>query len=62
MRAGEVAIGFGLRQQAVADKEKGLPVDYIDPEEGNFTLTESVAAVSYTHLKRAGKTCKRSER
>lgn len=45
VRAGEVAIGFGLRHQAVADKESGLPIDYIDPSEGNFTLTESVAVV-----------------
>lgn len=45
VRAGEVAIGFGLRHQAVADKEEGLPIDYVDPEEGNFTLTESVAVV-----------------
>lgn len=45
VRAGEVAIGFGLRQQAVADKESGLPIDYVDPEEGNFTLTESVAVI-----------------
>ena len=45
VRAGEVAIGFGLRQQAVADKADGLPIDYIDPEEGNFSLTESVAIV-----------------
>ncbi len=45
VRAGEVAIGFGLRHQAVADKEKGLPVDYIDPAEGNFSLTESAAVV-----------------
>ena len=45
MRAGEVAIGFGLRQQAVADKEEGLPIDYVDPAEGNFSLTESVAVV-----------------
>lgn len=43
LRAGEVAIGFGLRQQAVADKAQGLPIDYIDPAEGNFSLTESVA-------------------
>ena len=61
VRAGEAAVGFGLRQQAVADKESGLPIDYIDPKEGNFTLTESAAvvdkgdktnskAVSYTHL------------
>lgn len=53
VRAGEVAIGFGLRQQAVADKEKGLPVDYIDPEEGNFTLTESVAVVNKSEDKNA---------
>lgn len=45
VRAGEVAIGFGLRQQAVADKEDGLPIDFVDPIEGNFTLTESVAVV-----------------
>ncbi len=40
-----MAIGFGLRQQAVADKADGLPIDYVDPSEGNFSLTESVAAV-----------------
>ena len=43
VRAGEVAIGFGLRQ--VADKADGLPIDYIDPAEGNFSLTESVAVI-----------------
>ena len=37
VRAGEVAIGFGLRQQAVADKADGLPIDYVDPAEGNFS-------------------------
>ena len=37
--------GFGLRQQAVADKAEGLPIDYVDPTEGNFSLTESVAVV-----------------
>ena len=45
VRAGEVAAGFGLRQQAVADKAEGLPVDFVDPTEGNFSLTESVAVV-----------------
>lgn len=44
-RAGEVAVGFGLRQQAVADKAEGLPIDYVDPTEGNFSLTESVAVI-----------------
>lgn len=45
VRAGEVAIGFGLRQQAVADKAEGLPIDFVDPSEGNFSLTESVAVL-----------------
>lgn len=45
VRAGEVAIGFGLRHQAVADKADGLPIDFVDPTEGNFSLTESVAVV-----------------
>lgn len=46
IRAGEVAVGFGLRHQAVADKAKGLPIDYVDPLEGNFTLVEAVAVVN----------------
>lgn len=45
VRAGEVAVGFGLRHQAVADKADGLPVDFVDPTEGNFALTESVAVI-----------------
>lgn len=45
IRAGEVAVGFGLRHQAVRDRKAGLPVDFIDPEEGNYTLTESVAVI-----------------
>lgn len=45
LRAGEAAIGFGLRHQAVADKKNGLPIDYIDPIEGNFQLREGVAII-----------------
>ncbi len=45
VRAGEVAIGFGLRHQAVADKADGLPIDFVDPVEGNFSLTESIAVI-----------------
>ena len=45
VRAGEVAIGFGLRHQAVADKEEGLPVDFVDPTEGNYTLTEGIGII-----------------
>ncbi|WP_318742598.1 ABC transporter substrate-binding protein [Treponema sp.] len=46
IRSGEVAVGFGLRHQAVRDKKKGLPVDFVDPVEGNFALTESVAVIN----------------
>ena len=46
LRAGETAVGFGLRHQAVADKAKGLPIDYIDPAEGNFTLYEAAAVIN----------------
>ncbi|MEQ6354250.1 extracellular solute-binding protein [Lysinibacillus sp. M3] len=45
VKTGEVAVGFGLRIQAINAKKEGLPIDYIDPIEGNFTLTESVAVV-----------------
>lgn len=45
VKTGEVAVGFGLRIQAIDAKKEGLPIDYIDPIEGNFTLTESVAVV-----------------
>ena len=45
VQAGEVAVGFGLRHQAVLAKEEGLPIEFIDPTEGNFSLTESVAVV-----------------
>jgi ABC-type Fe3+ transport system substrate-binding protein len=45
VRAGEVAVGFGLRQTAVADKEEGLPIDFIDPTEGNYQLIEATAVV-----------------
>lgn len=43
VRVGEVAIGFGLRHQAVRDEEEGLPIKVIDPQEGTFVLTESIA-------------------
>lgn len=46
VQAGEVAAGFGLRHQAVKAKESGAPIDFIDPSEGNFSLTEAVAVVN----------------
>ncbi|MGL4737310.1 MAG: extracellular solute-binding protein [Cellulosilyticaceae bacterium] len=53
VRAGEVAAGFGLRHQAVADAKEGKPVAYVDPVEGNFTLTEAVAVVQKDEEKTA---------
>lgn len=46
IRSGEVAVGFGLRHQAVRDQKKGLPISFVDPTEGNFALTESVAVIN----------------
>ena len=51
VRAGEVAVGFGLRHQAVADQESGKPIAFIDPVEGNFSLTEAVAVVKKDEAK-----------
>lgn len=45
VKTGEVAIGFGLRNQAVQAKAEGLPIEVVDPAEGNYTLTESVSVV-----------------
>jgi len=45
VQSGEVAAGFGLRHQAVQAKESGAPIDYVDPVEGNFSLTESLAVI-----------------
>lgn len=45
VKTGEVPIGFGLRAQAIDAKDEGLPIDYIDPIEGNYSLVESVAVI-----------------
>ncbi|MCL2606312.1 MAG: extracellular solute-binding protein [Coriobacteriia bacterium] len=45
VRAGEVAVGFGLRHTAVADHVSGLPIDFIDPVEGNYQLVEALSVV-----------------
>ena len=45
VRVGEVAIGFGLAHQAIRDKNEGYPIDYIEPSEGVYSLTESIAVV-----------------
>ncbi|WP_368654102.1 extracellular solute-binding protein [Ornithinibacillus sp. 4-3] len=46
VQSGEVALGFGLRHQAVIAQESGAPIEFIDPVEGNFSLTEAVAVVN----------------
>ena len=51
VRSGEVAIAFGLRHQAVADEEKGLPIKVVDPIEGNMVLTESLAVIKKEEVK-----------
>jgi len=45
-RSGEVAIGFGLRQQGLSAQSEGLPVEVINVSEGNYILTESVALLN----------------
>lgn len=45
VKAGEVAVGFGLRHQGLIEQKKGLPIEVIDPTEGNFFLTEGVAVI-----------------
>ncbi|MFD1064795.1 extracellular solute-binding protein [Oceanobacillus locisalsi] len=46
VQAGEVAAGFGLRHQAVAAKDSGAPIDFVDPTEGNYSLIEAVGVVN----------------
>ncbi|GHU36523.1 putative 2-aminoethylphosphonate ABC transporter substrate-binding protein [Bacilli bacterium] len=47
LRTGEVAIGFGLRQQGIVDEQAGLPIKVVEVAEGNYLLTESVALVKH---------------
>lgn len=53
VKAGEVPIGFGLRNQAVYEQQAGSPIEVIDPKEGNFTLTESISVVKKEENERA---------
>ncbi len=52
VKAGEVAIGFGLRHQGLMEQKKGLPIQVIDPSEGNFFLTEGVAVINKGNSKK----------
>jgi ABC-type Fe3+ transport system substrate-binding protein len=47
LRTGEVAIGFGLRQQGLVDEKAGMPIKVLDVKEGNYLLTESVGLVKH---------------
>lgn len=46
VKAGEVAVAFGLRHQGLMEEKKGLPIKVIDPTEGNFFLTEGIAVIN----------------
>lgn len=47
LRTGEVALGFGLRQQGIVDEQAGLPIKVLAVKEGNYLLTESVGLVKH---------------
>nr|WP_239583593.1 extracellular solute-binding protein [Metabacillus iocasae] len=53
VQAGETVAGFGLRHQAVKAKAEGAPIAFVDPNEGNYSLTESVAVVKKGEEKEA---------
>ena len=52
VKAGEVAVGFGLRHQGLMEEQKGLPIKVVDPTEGNFFLTEGVAVINKADSKK----------
>lgn len=41
----KIQLLFEKKKGAFYAKTRTLPIDYVDPTEGNFTLTESVAVV-----------------
>ena len=45
VQSGEVAIGIGLRSQAIEASKKSQYIKNIDPKEGNYSLIESLAVV-----------------
>ncbi|WP_426427446.1 extracellular solute-binding protein [Staphylococcus equorum] len=46
LESGEVAVGIGLRAQAVKSEQNGNPIYFIDPKEGNYSLVEAAAVVN----------------
>ncbi|MCH3950650.1 MAG: extracellular solute-binding protein [Acidaminococcus sp.] len=61
VKAGEVAVGFGLRHQGLMEQQKGLPIKVIDPKEGNFFLTEGVAVLNKGNAKKQEMAMKMAE-
>lgn len=57
VQSGEAAVGAGLRNQAIDAEKGGEPIKYIDPSEGNFSLTEAAAVV-----KKGGKKQQKAEK
>ncbi|MCL2676569.1 MAG: extracellular solute-binding protein [Streptococcaceae bacterium] len=49
VESGEVAIAYGLREQGELDS-KTMPIKVVDPTEGNYVLTESVAVVNHKNM------------
>lgn len=48
VQSGEIAIGVGIRHQAQMKKKQGVPMEIVDPKEGNYVITESFALVNDT--------------
>lgn len=46
VESGEVAVGIGLRAQAVKSAQNGNPIQFVDPKEGNYSLVEAAAVVN----------------
>jgi ABC-type Fe3+ transport system substrate-binding protein len=61
VKAGEVAIGFGLRHQGLMEQKKGMPIQVVDPKEGNFFLTEGVAVLHKGNAKKEEQAMKMAE-
>lgn len=45
VKSGEVAIGVGLRAQAIGEEQSGNIIKHIDPIEGNYSLVEAASVV-----------------
>lgn len=46
VEVGEAVVGIGLRHQAVLKKAEKKPIEFVDPEEGTYYLTENLAILN----------------